>query len=30
LTLADCLREHLAHGVNEDVVRNQLNLYAES
>jgi uncharacterized membrane-anchored protein YjiN (DUF445 family) len=30
LTLADCLREHLAHGVNEDVMRNQLNLYAES
>jgi hypothetical protein len=30
LTLADCLREHLPHGVNEDVMRNQLNLYAES
>jgi uncharacterized membrane-anchored protein YjiN (DUF445 family) len=30
LTLADCLREHLAHGVNEEVMRNQLNLYAES
>jgi uncharacterized membrane-anchored protein YjiN (DUF445 family) len=30
LTLADCLREHLAHGINEDVVRTQLNLYAES
>src|SRR5215510_7258376 len=25
LTLADCLREHLAHGINEDVVRTQLN-----
>lgn len=30
LTLADCLREHLARGVDEDVVRNQLNLYADS
>ena len=30
LTLADCLREHLRHGINEDVVREQLNLYAES
>jgi hypothetical protein len=30
LTLADCLREHLRHGINEDVVRDQLNLYAES
>jgi hypothetical protein len=30
LTLADCLREQLADGINEDVVRNQLNLYAES
>ena len=30
LTLADCLREHIRHGINEDVVREQLNLYAES
>jgi hypothetical protein len=30
LTLADCLREHIRHGINEDVVRDQLNLYAES
>jgi hypothetical protein len=30
LTLADCLREHLPNGVNEDVVRAQLNLYADS
>jgi hypothetical protein len=30
LTLADCLREHLRHGINENVVREQLNLYAES
>ena len=30
LTLADCLREHLRHGINEGVVREQLNLYADS
>jgi hypothetical protein len=30
LTLADCLREHLANGIDEEVVRTQLNLYAES
>jgi hypothetical protein len=30
LTLADCLREHIRHGINDDVVRDQLNLYAES
>lgn len=30
LTLADCLREHIRHGINEDVVRDQINLYAES
>jgi hypothetical protein len=30
LTLADCLREHIRHGINEAVVRDQLNLYAES
>lgn len=30
LTLADCLREHLADGINEDVVRGQLNLYADA
>jgi hypothetical protein len=30
LTLADCLREHLRTGVNEEVVRAQLNLYADS
>lgn len=30
LTLADCLKEHLARGIDEEVVRNQLNLYAES
>lgn len=30
LTLADCLKEHLARGIDDDVVRNQLRLYAES
>lgn len=30
LTLADCLREHLASGVNEKVMREQLNIYSES
>jgi hypothetical protein len=30
LTLADCLKEHLRSGINEDVVREQLQLYSES
>jgi hypothetical protein len=30
LTLADCLKEHIRSGVNEEVVREQLSLYAES
>lgn len=30
LTLADCLREHLRTGINEEVVHTQLNLYADS
>lgn len=30
LTLADCLREHIASGVSEKVMRDQLNLYADS
>ena len=30
LTLADCLKEHIRSGVNEQVVREQLSLYAES
>ncbi len=30
LTLADCLKDHIRTGVNEDVVREQLSLYAES
>jgi hypothetical protein len=30
LTLADCLKEHIRSGVNEQVVREQLQLYSES
>jgi hypothetical protein len=30
ITLADCLKEHLANGVNEKVVREQLVVYSES
>lgn len=30
LTLADCLREHIRSGINEDILREQLNLYSES
>ena len=30
LTLADCLREYIRTGINENVVRDQLNLYADS
>jgi hypothetical protein len=30
VTLADCLQEHLRSGINEDVVREQIRLYAES
>jgi hypothetical protein len=30
ITLADCLKEHIATGVNETVVREQLQMYAES
>ncbi len=30
LTLADCLKDHIRSGVNEQVVREQLSLYAES
>lgn len=30
LTLADCLKEHIRTGVNDQVVREQLSLYAES
>ena len=30
ITLADCLKEHIATGVSETVVREQLQMYAES
>jgi hypothetical protein len=30
LTLADCLKDHLRSGVNDEVVREQLQLYSES
>jgi hypothetical protein len=30
ITLADCLKDHLRSGVNEEVVREQLSLYADS
>lgn len=30
ITLADCLKEHIATGINERVVREQLVLYADS
>lgn len=30
LTLADCLKEHIRSGVNEQVIREQLSLYSES
>lgn len=30
LTLADCLKEHIRTGVNDQVLREQLSLYAES
>ena len=30
ITLADCLKEHIQTGINERVVREQLNTYAES
>ena len=30
LTLADCLKDHIRSGVNETVVREQLQLYSES
>jgi hypothetical protein len=30
ITLADCLKEHLRTGVNEQVVREQLTLYSDS
>lgn len=30
ITLADCLKEALSTGINDEVVREQLNLYSES
>ncbi|MFC1641961.1 hypothetical protein ACFL5O_04630 [Myxococcota bacterium] len=30
LTLADCLKEHLRAGLNETIVCDQLNMYADS
>ena len=30
ITLADCLKEHISSGVTETVVREQLQMYAES
>ena len=30
ITLADCLKEHIATGVTDSVVREQLQMYAES
>ncbi len=30
VTLADTLRDHMAHGINNDVVREQLQMYSES
>ncbi len=30
ITLADCLQDHIRSGINEEVVREQLRLYAES
>ncbi len=30
LTLADCLKEHIQSGINEKVVKDQLNTYADS
>lgn len=30
ITLADCLREYIRSGVNEDIIREQLQTYSES
>ena len=30
ITLADCLKDHIRSGINEQVVREQLSLYSES
>lgn len=30
VTVADCLKEHIATGINEDTIRQQLSFYTES
>ncbi len=30
ITLADCLKEHLRHGINEETVSEQLRMYSDS
>jgi Mn-containing catalase len=30
ITLADCLKEHIQSGINERVIREQINMYSES
>lgn len=30
ITLADCLREYIRSGVNEEIIRDQLNTYSDS
>lgn len=30
ITLADCLREYIRSGVNEEIIREQLNTYSDS
>jgi hypothetical protein len=30
ITLADCLKDHIQTGINERVVRDQINMYSES
>lgn len=30
ITLADCLRDHLASGITSDAIREQLHMYSES
>ena len=30
ITLADCLKEHLRTGINEEVIREQIRMYTES
>ena len=30
VVVADCLKEHIPHGIDEDTIRQQLNMYSES